>query len=50
MPRVGSKHPCRYDHGCVTDDIDVEDIRYRAPYSDGSDHGAVVTDLAIQQP
>ena len=47
---TGSKRPCRYDHVYVTDDIDVEDIRYRPPYSDGSDHGAVVADLAIRQP
>jgi len=47
---TGSKRPCRYDQVYVTDDIDVEDIRYRSPYSDGSDHGAVVTRLAIRQP
>lgn len=47
---TGSKRPCRYDHVYVTDDIDVEDIQYRWPQSDGSDHGAVVTALAIQQP
>lgn len=47
---TGSKRPCRYDHLYVTDDIDVEDIQYRSPYSDGSDHGAVVTRLTIRQP
>lgn len=47
---TGSKRPCRYDHMYVTDDIDVDDLQYRPPYSDGSDHGAVVTHLAIRQP
>ena len=45
-----SQRPCRYDHVYVTDDLDVENISYRSPYADGSDHGAVVTDLAIRQP
>jgi hypothetical protein len=47
---TGSKRPCRYDHVYITDDISVENIQYRSPYSDGSDHGAVVADLAIRQP
>ena len=45
--------PCRYHHGHDIDDIDdidVEDSRKPSPYGDGSDHGAVVTDLDTRQP
>lgn len=44
---TGGKRPCRYDHLFVTDDIEVETIDYRPPFADGSDHGAIVADLAI---
>jgi len=44
---TGGKRPCRYDHLFVTDDIAVEAIDYRAPFADGSDHGAIVAALAI---
>ena len=43
--RLPGGAPRRYDHLFVTDDIGVDDIRYRPPNRDGSDHGAIVADL-----
>lgn len=37
----------RYDHLFVTGDLDVDDIVYRPPGADGSDHGAVVARLRL---
>jgi hypothetical protein len=42
-----SGQPRRYDHLLVTDDVDVEAIEYRLPGSDGSDHGAIIAELAL---
>ncbi len=42
----GAKRSVRYDHLFVTDDLEVEDITYRSPGADGSDHGAILASLA----
>jgi hypothetical protein len=42
----GAGRPVRYDHLFVTDDLRVENITYRSPGADGSDHGAVIARLA----
>lgn len=45
---TGARHPRRYDHVLVSDDVDVAAIEYRPPHADGSDHGAVVAELDIR--
>ncbi len=43
----GAGRAVRYDHLFVTDHLLVEDITYRPPGADGSDHGAVLAKLAL---
>jgi hypothetical protein len=47
---TGDHRPCRYDHIYVTNDINVDNIEYRAPRADGSDHGAIVATLTTPEP